>query len=337
MIPISMKNNTPRKSILVMSLTAAAAAALVFSSCTRPAAPATGAQPSAPKKEYKFVIVPKVVHPWFDQVNEGAKKAAAMIEQQTGSKVSIDYRAPQSADVVVQNEILERSISTNPSGIALDLLDPDGNRAVIDEALKRKIPVVVFDSEPPSGLALTSVGGDFAAQAEVAAERLAKLLNYEGEVAIMQGVPTAPNHRIRAETHRKVFAKYPKMKVVAEGVDNDDIERAQKEAAAIISAHPNLKGWVACDAAGPIGVGIAIREANKTGSIVSVGLDDLSQLIELIKSGVVESSSASRPQMQGYWSVIALWQQSLGIPTPGKIDTGVKFITKEMAQNYDGL
>ena len=27
------------------------------------------------KAEYEFVIVLKVVHPWFDQANEGAKKA----------------------------------------------------------------------------------------------------------------------------------------------------------------------------------------------------------------------------------------------------------------------
>jgi ribose transport system substrate-binding protein len=128
--------------------------------------PAALGQSKADKKaEYKFVIVPKVVHPWFDQVNEGAKKAAKMIEDQTGSKVSIDYRAPQSADVVMQNEILERSIATKPDGIAIDLLDGEGNRAVIEDALKRDIPVVVFDSEPPPGLALTSVGGDFAAQA----------------------------------------------------------------------------------------------------------------------------------------------------------------------------
>ena len=69
---------------------------------------ALGESKADKKAEYKFVIVPKVVHPWFDQVNEGAKKAAKMIEDQTGSKVSIDYRAPQSADVVMQNEILER-------------------------------------------------------------------------------------------------------------------------------------------------------------------------------------------------------------------------------------
>lgn len=321
------------KHILSKSCLGFAVAAVVLGSL-----PAAFGEDKAEKKaEYKFVIVPKVVHPWFDQVNEGAKKAAKMIEDQTGSKVNVDYRAPQSADVVVQNEILERSIATKPDGIAIDLLDGEGNRAVIEDALNRKIPVVVFDSEPPPGLALTSVGGDFAAQARVAGERLVELLNQEGEVAIMQGVPTAPNHRIRAETYREVFKKYPKIKLVAEGIDNDDIETAQKEAAAIMSANPNLRGWVACDAAGPIGIGIAIKEANKAGTVKEVGLDDLNQLIELIKEGVVESSSASRPQMQGFWSVIALWQQGLGYPTPGKIDTGVKFITQDMAKDYTGL
>ena len=161
------------KHILSKSCLGFAVAAVVLGSL-----PAAFGEAKAEKKaEYKFVIVPKVVHPWFDQVNEGAKKAAKMIEDQTGSKVNVDYRAPQSADVVVQNEILERSIATKPDGIAIDLLDAEGNRAVIEDALNRKIQVVVFDSEPPSGLALTSVGGDLAAQARVAGERLVELLN----------------------------------------------------------------------------------------------------------------------------------------------------------------
>ncbi len=287
--------------------------------------------------ESRFVIIPKVVHPWFDKVNEGAVEAAEMLTKATGTKFTIDYRAPQTADVVTQNEILERAIATRPAGIAIDLLDPDGNRAVLEEAIGQGIPVVIFDSEAPEGMDITTVGNDFTMQAAVASERLAKLLNYEGEVAIMQGVPTAPNHRIRAEAHRAVFAKYPKMTVVAEGVDNDDIQTAQKEAASIISAHPNLRGMVACDAAGPVGIGIAIKEADKVGKVILVGLDDLNQLIELINEGVAESSSSTKPKMQGYWSVLAMWQKSLGTNMPLRIDTGVVIVTKEMAKNYTGF
>ena len=281
------------------------------------------------KDSYRFVIIPKVVHPWFDLVNDGAKQAAAVIEAQTGSKVQIDYSAPQQADVVQQNQIVESSISTRPDGIAIDLLDGSGNRASLEDAVGQGIPVTVFDSVPPEGMNLTSIGNDFCEQASIASHRLAKLLGEKGEVAIMMGVPTAPNHAIRAECHQKVFDSYPDIKVVATGIDNDSIETAQKQAAAIMQANPNLKGWVACDAAGPIGIGQAIQEAGKVGDVQMVGLDNLPEMLQLIRDGVADSSSSTKPQMQGYWAVMAMWQQSMGIQTPKYIDTGIAVLTKD--------
>ncbi|PQA71451.1 substrate-binding domain-containing protein, partial [Brucella oryzae] len=82
----------------------------------------------------------------------------------------------------------------------------------------------------------------------------------------MMGVPTATNHAIRSEFHQKVFAENQKIKFVATGIYNDDIETAQKQAAAIMQANPNLKGWVASDAAGPSGIGPALKEAGKVGT-----------------------------------------------------------------------
>jgi len=281
------------------------------------------------QKPLRFVLVPKVVHPWFDLVNDGAKAAADMLTKTTGRKVVIEYRAPQKADVVEQNDIISRAIATRPDGIFVDLLDGKGNRAVLEEAVAQKIPVTVFDSVPPEGMELTGIGNDFCEQANIASERLVKLIGGKGEVAIMMGVPTAPNHAIRAECHKKTFAKYPDIKLVATGIDNDSIETAQKQAAAIMQANPNLKGWVACDAAGPIGIGQAIKEAGKVGKVTEVGLDNLPDLLALIKDGTVDSSSSTKPEMQGYWAVIATWQKTLGMPTPKYIDTGIAIITKK--------
>jgi ribose transport system substrate-binding protein len=281
------------------------------------------------KSSYRFVIVPKVVHPWFDKVNDGAKQAAAVIKAQTGADVQIDYSAPQQADVVQQNQILESSIARRPDGIAIDLLDPNGNRASLEQAASQKIPITIFDSVPPPGMDLTSIGNDFCEQAQIASRQLVKLMNESGEVAIMMGVPTAPNHAIRADCHKKVFAQYPNIKVVATGIDNDDIETAQKQAAAIMQANPNLKGWVACDAAGPIGIGQAIQEAGKAGKVILVGLDNLPEMLQLIRNGVADSSSSTKPEMQGYWAVMTMWQKALGIDTPKYIDTGIAVITKD--------
>jgi ribose transport system substrate-binding protein len=57
-----------------------------------------------------------------------------------------------------------------------------------------------------------------------------------------------------------------------------------------------------------------------------VGLDDLPELVALIRDGVVQSSVATKPKAQGYWAVLALWQQRLGAPLIERIDTGITLV-----------
>jgi ribose transport system substrate-binding protein len=284
---------------------------------------------AATAKDYRFVIVPKVVHPWFDLVHDGANDAAAYLKKTAGANVKVDYLAPQQANVVEQNQILEQAIATHPDGIAIDFLDAAANKPIVEEAQKAGIKVVAFDSVPPEGMVFTSIGNDFCSQAQIASERLVELMHGKGTVAIMQGVPTAPNHKIRYECHKQVFAKYPGIKLVAEGIDNDDIETGQKQAAAIMQAHPDLGGWVACDAAGPIGIGQAIKEAGMTGKVIEVGLDNLKDMVKLVTDGVADSSSSTRPQIQGFYAITMLYDGANGIVTPKTVDTGVLLITKD--------
>lgn len=281
------------------------------------------------KDSYRFVIVPKVVHPWFDLVNDGAMDAAAYLKETAGVDVEIEYLAPQTASVVEQNQILERAIATRPDGIAIDLLDPSANKPVLEEAQMAGIKLAAFDSVPPDGMVFTSIGNDFCEQAKLASERLVELLGGKGTVAIMQGVPTAPNHRIRYECHKEVFDSYPDIELVAEGIDNDDIETAQKQAASIMQSNPDLGGWVACDAAGPIGIGQAIKEAGLEGKVLMVGLDNLPDMIKLVEEGVADSSSSTRPQIQGFYSVMMLYDGANGIVTPKTVDTGILLIKQD--------
>jgi len=281
------------------------------------------------KRSYRFVIVPKVVHPWFELVHEGAKAAAEYLEQSAGIEAIIEYRAPKEASAVEQNEILTSVIATQPDGIAIDLLDADANRPLLQDVEDHQIHLVVFDSVPPEGMHLTSIGNDFCQQARIASERLVQILGGRGKVAIMQGVPAAPNHRIRYECHKEVFKKYGGIEIVAEGIDNDDIEQARQQASAIMKAHPDLDGWVACDAAGPIGIGRAIGEAGLAGRVKLVGLDNLPEMLQLIKDGVADSSSSTRPHIQGFYSVLMLHDAANGITTPKTVDTGILFITPD--------
>lgn len=281
------------------------------------------------KDHYRFVIVPKAVAPWFDSVNAGAEQAARMIEAQSGAEVEIVYSAPQESQVAIQNQILEQAIATRPDGIAVDPLDANANRAILQEALDQGIKVVIFDSPAPEGLQVSSVGNDFCEQAQIASQRLVELLGEEGQVAIMMGTPTAPNHAIRVRCHQAVFSEYPDIEVVATGINNDSIVQAQNQAATIMQAHPDLDGWVVSEASGPIGIGQALKEGGKVGEVQLVGLERLPEMLQLVDEGVADSTVANRPEAQGYWTVQALWQQVLGVAAPDYMDTGVDLITRD--------
>jgi ribose transport system substrate-binding protein len=285
---------------------------------------------------FRFIVIPKVVHPWYEQVEAGAREQAQFLEAQTGKVFHVDYRAPERAEAKLQNRLLEQALAEAPDGIAIDLLDPDANRPFLQAVLDRNIPLVLFDSESPPDLALPSIGNDFGAQGRMAAERLVQLMGGSGKVAIMQGVPTAPNHRIRFEAHKAVFARHPGIQVVAEPADHDDIAIAEQEARKVLEAHPDLAGFVSCNASGPIGIGRAIAAAGRAGTVHSVGIDDLEALLELIRAGVVDSSLSTKPKMQGSWAITSLWMARMGRPLPQYIDTGIAHVTRDGLDGYVG-
>lgn len=289
--------------------------------------------PAATGKDLTFVIVPKVVHPWFDEVNKGAQKQADALSAQLGIKVTIDYRAPGNADVAEQNTVLEQAAATRPDGIALDPLDYEGNKAVIEEIEKQGIPVILFDAPAPEGSNLTSVGNNFTEQASIAAHQLAKLIGEEGKVAVMQGVPTAPNHAERYQGHLDALAEYPNIEVIDGGIDNDSVEEAQSQAAAVLAANPDLKGYLNCDASGT-GIAAAVEEAGKTGQVTIVSMDNLIEILNYVKSGTITATSSTIPQMQGSMSVLMLWQASIGIDIPKVVDTGIAYIDSENVDEW---
>lgn len=315
--------------------------AIVFFAVLLSGCGVTPGQPSAAKgaanaKDMTFVIIPKCVHAWFDEVNKGAVLQADTLSAQLGVKVTIDYRAPKTADVVEQNAVLEQAAATHPNGIAIDPLDYDGSKAVIEEIQAMNIPVILFDSPAPEGSNLTSVGNDFTEQAQLAAEKLAEIIGYKGKVAVMQGFPSAPNHAERYQAHLDTLAQYPDIEVIDGGIDNDNIEEAQSQAAAVIAANPDLAGYLNCDACGS-GVAAAIEEAGKSGKVKFVSMDNLIEILEYVKKGTITATSSTIPQMQGSMAVLMMWQASIGIEIPKVVDTGIAYIDETNIDQWIAL
>lgn len=57
----------------------------------------------------------------------------------------------------------------SPDGIAVDLLDPEVNRPLLEAIQASGVALVLFDSESPEDLAIPGIGNDFHEQASRAA------------------------------------------------------------------------------------------------------------------------------------------------------------------------
>ncbi len=288
------------------------------------------------KGDLHFAIVSKVVHPWFDQVYEGAIAQADLLKSQLGIDIEVKHFAPSSANVSEQNAVLTTAAASRPDGIAIDPVDVLGNLPETRFIRSEGIPLILFDSPSPEP-GITSVGNDFTQQGVIAATRLVRVIGEAGKVAIMKGVPTAPNHSERYQAQMAILKRYRDMVILDGGVDNDDVETARRQARAVLASTPDLSGYLCCDASGPIGIAEAIVETRKVGKVRVVGMDGIKPILEAIRDGILESSSSTIPTMQGSMAILMLWQMTLGIRIPQRIDTGIDLITRENVDRFLAL
>jgi len=68
-----------------------------------------------------FLIVPKIAHPWYDEVRKGADAQARALSDALGVAIEVDLMPPATAGVAEQNAMLDEAARRAPDGIALDL------------------------------------------------------------------------------------------------------------------------------------------------------------------------------------------------------------------------
>lgn len=285
-------------------------------------------------ENYRFVFIPKLVHPWYEAVKQGADKAIAELKKK-GINVTYNWDAPPTADILVHTQKIEAAVSKRPNAIAVSVLDPATDTPVIKEAIKAGVKVITFDCDAPSSGRTIFVGHDKNEQdGRDLAEYLAKKMNYQGEVAILIGSLGAPNHVQRVKGFKEVIAKYPKMKIVAEEADNDDLQKAVALAESILQAHPNVKGFFGCNASNPIGIAQAVKDAGKAGKVFIVGMDDMPETINFIKEGVISATKVQNVSDIGYWSIMHMVDIARGKAVPKEHQTGAYIVTRDNLAEY---
>jgi ribose transport system substrate-binding protein len=258
------------------------------------------------KKEYYFVFVPKLVHPFYEPIKKGFEAA---IEEyaKDGIKITWDWDAPAAADAVLQTEKIEQVMAKGPDVIGVAVQEPAVIDKVVGEVEAAGIPVVLFADDTFSGTGSAFVGiKDYTVSGEVMGELLAKSINYKGEVGLLLGTLTAQSHTERIQGIKKELAKYPDIKIVAEQASDDNLEKAVQETEKMLNAYPNLSAVISGDGSGAAGAARAIVDSGKKGKVLVFGFDDIDENLAGIRDGSIVATYAQDAFSTGYYTLKAM-------------------------------
>jgi simple sugar transport system substrate-binding protein len=299
---------------------------LVLSACAQaetPTAAPGGEQPEA--EAYTMLSVPKLKATWFDRLEVGLNKAG----EDFG--VNVSQQAPAAADEAQQVRLIEDAINQGNDAILVVPNDAKSIEPVFERAQKAGIATITHESPGQAFADFDIEMIDNVAFGEKGMELLVEDMGVtEGEYVIFVGSLTVPAHNIWADAAIALAeSKYPGLVQVADRYPVSEDQNAARQAALdIITAHPNIKGFLAFGSQGAPGAAQAVREKGLVGKIAVIGTTSPSQAAQYLKDGSMSTSILWDPAEAGYAMVYLAKQvldgkkdtvnADLDIPTLGK-------------------
>ena len=306
---------------------AAVAVTLVATACgstdtTTPAAGGGSASATGVKSGLTVYFIPKdTQNPYEVLADQGGQKAL----QELGGKVVVSSGTQDTAAAQIPS--IQAAIQANASAIVIAANDPSALCPTLNQAAKKGIAIVSFDSDlscgsTPSHLFINQADTETIGTSEV--DLLAKQIGSSGDIGILSAAASATNQNAWIKfMKQQLAAKYPNMKLVTTVYGNDDPATSLTVLQGMLSAYPNLKGIIS-----PTTVGISTAaqylsthpDVAKKVTLTGLGLP--SQMRKYVKDGTVESFELWNPSNLGYLAGYAAANLASGTT---KLDTGSSF------------
>ncbi len=221
--------------------------------------------------------------------------------------VKTSYIGPAEYDVPGQISAFDQAIARRPAGIAVFGVD-ESLKPSIDKAVAAGIPVVTYSGDVPDSKRSTFVGTNQHDLGFFGGQKIGEVLGGQGDVAILtiSGVSMFDQ---REAGFREGFGKYPGIRVVQTGDTKADTVTAINVAKAILQRFPNLSAFACTDSTGGIAASTAVKEAGKAGKIKVVSMDRNSDVLNMVKSGVLDGTIAQDDCAEMVWCLMVLFSK----------------------------
>lgn len=283
----------------------------------------------AGQTEYKYAVIPPVVHPFY-----GPFPGAIADAEKDFNTGAIEYQLPQNFVQNEQNVILDGLAAKGYNLMAIQPSDPVAGNAEISKLVDAGIKVVAFGGcpEEPSD-APFCLATDVYSSAYQGAQHLAEALGGKGAIVHLTGQVADVNSKRRMEAVEKVVSENAGLTLLQTIGDIDTAESAQNAVSSLLAAKRSEIDGIICTAYNPsVAVSNQMRDLDeKRIKVVAIDTDPI--ILDAIKDGYVTGTMAQNPYGMAYLSIYSLkllsegytWKQD----APFHVDSGTFFITQD--------
>lgn len=244
------------------------------------------------------VLPPGFTSPFHISIRDSAITAGQKLGWQ------VDVVAPESEDDFAgQVTVMEQEIEKQVKAISVNPIDSNAIVTAVSRANAVGIPVFMHNLITPldSGKVVEYIGYDQWNGAAKLGQYACKLLNGEGEIFILTGIPGLHTRR-RTEGFEAALKEYcPKVTIVGEQTAQWERQQAISVATTALLQHPNIKLFYGNSDEMDIGACIAAkklgRQVNK--DIFCIGIDGNPVTLDAIEKGDVTATLGVYPDKMG--------------------------------------
>jgi ribose transport system substrate-binding protein len=299
---------------------------LALAACSGKTGQDQNAGGQAEKKKFKIGLIPKgSTHTHWKTVQAGAQKAA------NEDSVTLLWQGPQKEDDrQMQIQVVQNFISQGVDVLGIAPLDAQSMVPQVQSAVKRGIPVLIFDSALGSDDYSSYIATNNSRGGELCAARLAEVMGGKGKLLVLRYAEGSASTLEREAGFLAKIKEYPGIQIVSDNqYAGATMEKAFQVSQNLLNRFQELDGIFCSNESATQGMLRALQTAGKAGKIKFVGFDYNQTLIDAINAGEVQGLAMQDPFKMGYETVKAAVAILKKQPVQRQIDTGVTMLTKD--------
>jgi len=297
-----------------------------------------GEVPEANQSTRVGAIIITEANPFWVTVKEGYLNGA----KELGIQMDVQA-APQENSIAAQLDILENMVAKKYDAIVAHSITRHNLIPGLVKANRKGIPVIT-DSIRVDMKAAKEAGADpidialvdFLAQGKVGGAYIVEQLKKQGggKVAIIEGLPGAPQSEARKTGARTMFDAEPSIELVSVQPGNWNRQKAYDITTNLLQAHPDLKAIMCANDVMALAAVAAIEEKGKKGQVMVVGIDFIKQAKDAIKDGRLAASVAQAPFIIGELCTRAALKAAAGKSVPRELYIPVVLVTGDNVNEF---